>query len=167
MPNLRGSGKRTKLSTGALMLKSVLKNRRQDEYRKVLAWIGFTTAPRFSDAGAMRAGEKLKVLEAGLRALQNMQDISSVPQDCDEALLLEWEEHAAGPGNEPDQGELIASQEEHLTTHEEAPPADDDWAYPDQTPIRSDPWDLVSPTSKKDLKKKKKKVKTTSPETSD
>jgi hypothetical protein len=74
------------------------------------------------------------------------------------------ERHATEPGSEPDQKELAAYQEEPLRAQADAPPVKDDWAYPDQTPTPNDPWDLISPTSKQDLKKKKKKVKTTVPE---
>lgn len=49
------------------------------------------------------------------------------------------------PINEPNQGEWVASQEEHLTTPEEPPPANDDWAYPDPPPTLSEPWDSISP----------------------
>ncbi|KAF1836453.1 hypothetical protein BDW02DRAFT_646135 [Decorospora gaudefroyi] len=70
--------------------------------------------------------EKLKVLEDGLRALQNERQISSPPQDFDQELMqeLEWKKvNAKEPTNEPDQTELFESKEECPPVQEQFPPA--------------------------------------------
>lgn len=80
---------------------------------------------------------------------------------------LEWKDDATEPANEADQRGLITSREEPLTAQKEAPSVGDDWTYSNQTSPLNNPQDLISPTSKKDVKKKKNKVKATVPKFSD
>ncbi|KAJ4286507.1 hypothetical protein N0V90_013207 [Kalmusia sp. IMI 367209] len=103
--------------------------------------------------------EKLKVMEDGLRALQSAQEYSSGPKEPDQIFMkdLEWENHISEPTEEHEQNGPVECQPGlTITESEELPPAEDDWTSPIQVARPGDGWDLLTSTSKKDPKKKKR-----------
>ncbi|CAG5158443.1 uncharacterized protein ALTATR162_LOCUS5082 [Alternaria atra] len=83
-----------------------------------------------------RCSEKLRILEDGLKALQNVRDVSPLQRDTDEPLLenvTDWEyKHQT-----PESAETLADHKEEVhqvveetSAHDQAPTPDDQWGLP-------------------------------------